>query len=171
MKLVIDIKTNSIAGMTSDEHYNVIGYVLADMPTDFDETHINDYVYSTDENGLGVLIIDPQAALSRAKVQKVRAIRAYFDSIVTGLKASVAAYEVATWDTQRNELTAYLANATNPTPYVDSLAAARSETRDVLFGKIKAKVEAMAALQGKQQALEKQAEAATDMSTLNAITY
>jgi hypothetical protein len=171
MKLIIDTKTNSIAGMTSDENYNVTGYVLADMPTDFDETHINDYVYSVDENGLGVLTIDPIAELSRSKVQKVRAIRAYFDGIVTGLKASVAAYEVATWDTQRTELTAYLANANNPTPYVDSLATARGETRDVLFGKIKAKVEALATLQGKQQALEKQVDAATDMGTLNAITY
>jgi hypothetical protein len=140
--------------------------IYLDPPEGFDITQINAYTLVN-----GILTIDPVVALSNAKIQKVRDIRAHFDGIVTGLKASVAAYEVATWDTQRTELTAYLANANNPTPYVDSLAAARGETRDVLFDKIKAKVDAMAALQGKQQALEKQVEAATDMGTLNAITY
>jgi hypothetical protein len=167
MKLIINTLTGSIVGMFDGNQPEMLPDTdYLDPPEGFDITHINDYTLVD-----GVLTIDPQAALSRAKVQKVRAIRAYFDGIVTGLKASVAAYEVATWDTQRNELTAYLANANNPTPYVDSLAATRGETREVLFGKIKAKVEAMAALQGKQQALEKQVEAATDMDSLNAITY
>jgi hypothetical protein len=166
MKLIFNKDLGTIIGTASGANKLLDCMIYLDQPEGFDITQINDYALVD-----GVLTIDLQAALSRAKVQKVRAIRAYFDSIVTGLKASVAAYEVATWDTQRTELTAYLANANNPTPYVDSLAAARGETRDVMFGKIKSKVEAMAALQGKQQALEKQAEAATDMGTLNAITY
>jgi hypothetical protein len=167
MKLIINTLTGSIIGMFDGNQPEILPNInYLDPPDGFDITHINDYTMVD-----GVLTTDPQAALSRAKVQKVREIRAYFDGIVTGLKASVAAYEVATWDTQRTELTAYLANANNPTPYVDSLAAARGEYRDVLFGKIKAKVEALATLQGKQQALEKQVEASTDMGTLNAITY
>lgn len=166
MKLVISTSTNSIAGMTSDENYNVAGYVLADMPEGFDETHINDYTLVD-----GVLTIDPTAALQRAKLQKIRAIRTHFDGVVNGIKATVASYEVATWDTQRNELTMYLANQTNPTPYVDSLAAARGETRETLFPKIKAKVDAMAALQGTQQMLEKQVEAATSLAEVEAVSW
>jgi hypothetical protein len=166
MKLIINKNLGIIVGTASGVNELPDGMIYLDPPEGFDITQINDYTLVD-----GVLTIDPVAALSRAKVQKVREIRAYFDGIVTGLKASVAAYEVATWDTQRTELTAYLANANNPTPYVDSLASARGETRDVLFGKIKAKVEALATLQGKQQALEKQVDAATDMGTLNAITY
>jgi hypothetical protein len=166
MKLIFNNNLGAIIGTASGANELPDGMIYLDQPEGFDITQINDYTLVD-----GVLTVDLQAALSRAKVQKVRAIRAHFDGIVTGLKASVAAYEVATWDTQRNELTAYLANATNPTPYVDSLAAARGETRDVLFGKITAKVEALATLQGNQQSLEKQVEAATDMDTLNAIAY
>lgn len=166
MKLVISTSTNSIAGMTSDENYNVDGYVLADMPEGFDETHINDYTLVD-----GVLTIDPTAALARAKLQKIRAIRTHFDGVINGIKATVAAYEVATWETQRNELAAYLANPSNPTPYVDSLAAARSETRETLFPKIKAKVDAMAALQGTQQMLEKQVEASTTLAEVESVSW
>ena len=166
MKLVISTSTNSIAGMTSDENYNVTGYVLADMPEGFDITQINDYTLVD-----GVLTIDPTAALARAKLTKMRAIRSHFDGVVNGIKATVAAYEVATWDTQRNELTAYLANPANPTPYVDSLALARGETRDTLFPKIKAKVDAMAALQGTQQMLEKQVEAATTLAEVESVSW
>jgi hypothetical protein len=166
MKLIINNDLGAIIGTASGVNELPEGMIYIDPPEGFDITKINDYTLVD-----GVLTIDPVAALSRAKVQKTREIRAHFDGIVTGLKASVAAYEVATWDTQRTELTAYLASANNPTPYVDSLATARGETRDVLFGKIKAKVEALATLQGKQQALEKQVEAAIDMGTLNAITY
>ncbi len=166
MKLVISTQTNSIAGMTSDENYNVTGYVLADAPEGFDETHINDYTLVD-----GVLTIDPTAALQRAKLQKIRAIRTHFDGIVTGLKAGVAAYEVATWDTQRTEYTAWSIDPTVKTPYVSSLALARNEALDVLMGKVGVRVQALATLQGTQQRLEKEAEAATDMATVNAITY
>lgn len=166
MKLVIDLATNSIAGMTSDQNYSVQGYALFDMPEGFEETQINDYTLVD-----GVLTIDPTAALSRAKLQKIRAIRTHFDGVIQGIKATVANYEVQTWDTQRNELTMYLANSTNPTPYVDGLASARGETREVLFTKIKAKVDAMAALQGTQHALEKQVEVATTLAEVEAVKW
>jgi hypothetical protein len=167
MKLIIDTTSNKVTGTTTDEqHVPPTGYVLVDAPEDFNQDAIDDYIM-VDEG----VVLNPQILLARAKNEAVKAIRNKFEDIIRTLKTSVAAYEVATWDTQRNELTVYLANANNPTPYVDSLAAARGETRDVLFGKIKVKVEALATLQGKQQALEKQVESATDMDTLNAITY
>lgn len=166
MKLILNTATNSIEGLIEGAEEILPNIIYLDPPQGFDITQINDYTLVD-----GVLTIDPVAALTRAKQAKIRAIRAYFDGVVTGIKATVANYEVATWDTQRNELTAYLANPANPTPYVDSLAAARGETRDTLFPKIKAKVDAMAALQGKQQTLEKAVDVATDLATVNAITY
>ena len=164
MKLIIDTNIGAITGTASGANGLPEGLVYIDPPEGFDITQINDYTLVD-----GVLTIDPVAALSRAKLSKIRAIRGKYDGIMQGIKATVAAYEVQTWDTQRNELTAYLANPTNPTPYVDSLAAARGETRDVLFGKIKVKVDAMAALQGQQHALEKQVEVATTLEEVNAV--
>jgi hypothetical protein len=117
----------------------------------------------------GVPMQDPAALLAITKLRKLKEVRQKYDGIMQGIKASVASYEVLTWDTQRNELTAFLANPANPTPYVDSLAAARGETRDVLFTKIKAKVDGMAYLQGQQHALEKQVEAATTLEQLQAL--
>lgn len=165
MKLIINTLSGSIVGLfegNQPESLPNIDYL--DPPEGFDITQINDYTLVD-----GVLTIDPVAALSRAKLAKIRAIRGKYDGIMQGIKATVATYEVQTWDTQRNELTAYLANPANPTPYVDSLAAARGETRDVLFGKIKVKVDAMAALQGQQHALEKQVEIATTLEEVNAV--
>ena len=165
MKLIINTLSGSIVGLfegNQPESLPNIDYL--DPPEGFDITQINDYTLVD-----GVLTIDPVAALSRAKLAKIRAIRGKYDGIMQGIKATVAAYEVQTWDTQRNELTAYLANPANQTPYVDSLAAARGETRDVLFGKIKVKVDAMAALQGQQHALEKQVEIATTLEEVNAV--
>jgi hypothetical protein len=166
MKLIINKNLGVIIGTSSGANTLPDGMIYIDPPEGFDIMHANDYTLVD-----GVLVADQQAVLLRTKMQKLREIRTHFDGIVAGLKASVAPYEVATWDIQRNELTAYLANVNNPTPYVDSLASARGETRDALFGKIKAKVEAMAALQGRQQMLEKQVEAATDVGALGAITY
>ena len=164
MKLIINTSTNSIQGMIEGALEELPNITYIDPPEGFDITQINDYTIVD-----GVLTIDPVAALQRAKLQKIRAIRTHFDGVVNGIKATVASYEVATWDTHRNELTMYLANQTNPTPYVDSLAAARGETRETLFPKIKAKVDAMAALQGTQQMLEKQVEAATSLVEVGAV--
>lgn len=164
MKLIINTSTNSIQGMIEGALEELPNITYIDPPEGFDITQINDYTLVD-----GVLTIDPVAALQRAKLQKIRAIRTHFDGIMQGIKATVAAYEVQTWDTQRNELTLYLTNPANPTPYVDSLAAARGETRDVLFVKIKVKVDAMSSLQGQQHALEKQVEAATTLEEVNAV--
>lgn len=164
MKLIINTSTNSIQGMIEGALEELPNITYIDPPEGFDITQINDYTLVD-----GVLTIDPTAALARAKLVKIRAIRGKYDSIMQGIKATVAAYEVQTWDTQRNELTLYLTNPANQTPYVDSLAAARGETRDVLFVKIKVKVDAMAALQGQQHALEKQVEAATTLEEVNAV--
>ena len=166
MKLIINTIKNSIIGTFEGTPETLPDTLYLDPPEGFDITQINDYTLVD-----GVLTLDPVAALNRAKLNKVRAIRAHFDGVVQGIKATVANYEVATWETQRNELTAYLANPANPTPYVDSLAAARGETRETLFPKIKAKVDAMASIQGVQHTIEKAAEAATTLAEVEAVTW
>lgn len=172
MKLAFDTQTGSISGMVHDQSLTFAPHiVVVDAPADYDESKINDYTYVVDEEGKGSLVIDPQAALSTAKTRKLRAIRTHFDAIMQGIKATVAAYEIQTWDTQREELVRFLTDPSLPTPYVDSLAAARGETRDTLFPKIQAKVQQLAAIQGAQQALEKRAEAVTSIEELESITW
>ncbi len=167
MKLIIDTTSNKVTGATTDAtHVPPTGYVLVDCPEDFNVDAVDDYIFIDD-----MVVINPQILLSKAKTEAINAIRSKFEEIVRTLKSSVAAYEVQTWDTQRTELAVFLSDPTKPTPYIDSLAAARGETREVLFGKVKVKVDSMAFLQGTQQRLEKEVEAATDMTTLNAISY
>lgn len=119
----------------------------------------------------GVPLKNPAAALERMKLDKIKSIRAHFDAVMDAVRSEVARYEIETWDTQRDELSRYLADPSAPTPYVDSLAAARGETRDTLFPKIQGKVQQLAAIQGAQQALEKQAEAAKTIEELESITW
>lgn len=119
----------------------------------------------------GQAVQDPQALLELTKIQKTNQIRAHFEQIMMGVRATVAEYEVQTWDTQREELVRYLRDPQEPTPYVDALAAARGETRDTLFPKIQGKVQQLAAIQGTQQALEKRVEAAATMSELENIVW
>jgi hypothetical protein len=167
MKLIIDTTSNKVTGTTTDEqHVPPTGYVLVDAPEDFNQDVIDDYIMVDD-----VVVLNPQILLARAKNEAIKAIRDKFEKIIRTLKTSVAAYEVQTWDTQRTELAVFLSDPTKPTPYTDSLAAARGETREVLFPKIKVKVDGMASLQGTQQRLEKEVEAAIDMAALNAIAY
>ncbi|MBD3768455.1 MAG: hypothetical protein IE928_11040, partial [Gammaproteobacteria bacterium] len=105
MKLAFDTQTGSISGMVHDQSLTFAPHiVVVDAPADYDESKINDYTYVVDEEGKGSLVIDPQAALSTAKTRKLRAIRTHFDAIMQGIKATVAAYEIQTWDTQREEL-------------------------------------------------------------------
>jgi len=166
MKLIIDTTSNKVTGTTTDEqHVPPTGYVLVDAPEDFNQDVIDDYIMVD-----GVVVLNPQILLARAKNEAIKAIRDKFENIIRTLKTSVAAYEVQTWDTQRAELAVFLADATKPTPYVDSLAAARNETRDYLFSKIKAKVDGMASLQGQQHALEKMVEAASSVEEVKAIS-
>ncbi|MBD3768474.1 MAG: hypothetical protein IE928_11140, partial [Gammaproteobacteria bacterium] len=100
MKLIVSTSKNTIIGTlegTPEAHNPDMLYL--DPPEGFDITSINDYTLVD-----GVLTIDPAAALQRAKLQKIRAIRTHFDAIMQGIKATVAAYEIQTWDTQREEL-------------------------------------------------------------------
>ncbi|UQB42877.1 hypothetical protein JX580_02985 [Thiomicrospira microaerophila] len=49
------------------------------------------------------------------------------------------------------QLVKYLTDQALPTPYVDTLAMARSENRTTLFPRIQAKVQQLAVIQGKNR--------------------
>jgi len=121
-----------------------------------------------------VLLHDPSIAvlsLTELKAQKISAIRAHFESLVAGLKADAAPYEVETWAVQTAEYSAWAANNTVPTPYVSALAAARSMTLADLMAKIGAKVAGLASIQGAQHALEAAVNAATTQDELDAVVF
>ena len=118
-----------------------------------------------------VIGIDTPVTLVDAQAKKIAAIRAHFESLVAGLKADAAPYEVETWAVQTAEYSAWVANNTTPTPYVSALAAARSMTLADLMAKIGAKVAGLASIQGAQHALEAAVNAATTQAELDAVVF
>jgi len=118
-----------------------------------------------------VIGIDTPVTLVDAQAKKIAAIRAHFESLVAGLKADAAPYEVETWAVQTAEYSAWAANNTTPTPYVSALAAARSMTLADLMAKIGAKVAVLASIQGAQHALEAAVNAATTQAELDAVVF
>ncbi len=163
MKVIV--KDNSIIGVSDYEPDNKPSDLLyMDMPDDFEFASANDYTLVD-----GALVVDPVAALARRKTVKIREIRAYFDVVINGIKASVAQYEVATWDTQRVEYTTHLADSAAPTPYIDSLATARGIDRLELLAKVGAKISALATVQGKQHALEKIVEECVSVAEIDGV--
>ena len=107
--------------------------------------------------------------IGAVKKDKIAKIRHHFDNVINGIKSDAATYEVATWDTQRIEYAAWVSDKAASTPYVDALAQGRGIERDVLMGKIGAKVAGMATLQGMQHALEERVEKATTVEEVDAI--
>ena len=118
-----------------------------------------------------VIGIDTPVTLVDAQAKKIAAIRAHFESLVAGLKADAAPYEVETWAVQTAEYSAWAANNTTPTPYVSALAAARGMTLADLMAKIGAKVAGLASIQGAQHALEAAVNAATTQAELDAVVF
>ena len=111
------------------------------------------------------------STLPELKAQKISDTRAHFESLVAGLKADAAPYEVETWAVQTAEYSAWAANNTVPTPYVSALAAARGMTLADLMAKIDAKVAGLASIQGMQHALEAAVNAATTQAELDAVVF
>jgi hypothetical protein len=107
--------------------------------------------------------------LAGAKGFKLKQIRDRFNAIIAGIKADAAPYELETWDIQRAEYMAFLANAEAPTPYVEGLATARGISKAELMAKIGSKITGLATVQGTQHSLEKAVEAAATLAEVNAI--
>lgn len=105
-----------------------------------------------------------------ARSGKLAEIRAFFEGVVGRLKQDVAAYELASWDTQREEYTRWVMDNSVPTPYVDGLVLGRGIDKTVLMGKIAAKITGFSALQGTQHHYEDLVAAATTVAEVNAIT-
>jgi antitoxin component HigA of HigAB toxin-antitoxin module len=108
--------------------------------------------------------------LDEAKQVKIQQIRDHFNAIVDTIKQDAAPYEVATWETQRQEYVAWTVNSSSPTPYCSALATVRGLTLQDLMTKIGAKISGLATVQGTQHRLEKLVEAATTIDDVNAVT-
>ncbi len=132
------------------------------------------YPTMSDEEILAEILVVHQSsmsgsALDRLKQEKLQQVRQHFNQLMNGIVAQSAAYEVATWDTQRVEYTAWLSNNEAPTPYVSALAESRSLTLQDLMARIGLKIEAAARLQGTQHATESLVEAASSEEEIDAI--
>jgi hypothetical protein len=112
----------------------------------------------------------PERELAEVQRQKIVDVRTWANNIIQAAKADTAQYEVDTWDTQRNEYTAWLASSKAPTPYLDALATARGIKREDMMAKVGRKIAAFAQIQGTQQALEKQVMSAMKVEDVDAVT-
>ena len=117
--------------------------------------------------------------LSDAKTQKRLSVEGAFNSEVDGI-SHVLPHEMASWRKQEEEARAYVIDGSTPTPFIDSLHAARAgagvvETKDDLVGKIIANADAYAvaysSILGKYQGLMKAIAAATTVEEVEAIQW
>ncbi len=102
---------------------------------------------------------------------RIQDARMYFDEIVLGFESDAAAFEVQTWETQRQEWLMYSANVDALTPYCDALASARGIEKSDLMTKISYKVVGFAQLQGQLHGLEDMINACTTEDQLNQIVW
>lgn len=109
-------------------------------------------------------------SLDGKKRAYLKLIRDHFNGVIAAIKADVAPHELETWDVQRADLERWMANPDAPTPYVDGLCAARGLTKEALMNKIKAKVTALATLQGTQRSYEDLVKDAETIEDVLAIT-
>jgi len=100
-------------------------------------------------------------SLDTLKADAIKRLRDFFNAKIDLIKSDNAQYEIDTWPIQNAEWTAWVANNTAPTPYVDALSAARGVDKPTLMGKIGYKSVGVATIQGTQHGLEDQIKAAT----------
>lgn len=108
--------------------------------------------------------------LEDARRIKLNEIWTHFNKLIDDLRSQAAEYEVTTWEPQRTEYAAWLADKTAPTPYVTTLAAARNITVDELMAKIGVKVQGLAYIQGTQHSVETKVAEAKTVEEVMAIT-
>ncbi|MDD3468234.1 MAG: hypothetical protein PHE67_13890, partial [Campylobacterales bacterium] len=117
--------------------------------------------------------------IDKAIASKIAEIREHYESQRTLYANALAgATEQATWAKQEIEARAFVKDSMAETPLIDALLAARNiqgETKTDLCNKIIMKADAYAVAIGEslgiQQSKEKQAESATTLDDLDAITW
>lgn len=113
--------------------------------------------------------------LTKAKAVKIASFNEPFEVAAEQMKAGYPPSEIDSWPIQEKEALAWSADPSVLTPYIDSLAAARSIPRDHYLSKTVTKVNAFraasAAIIGKRQRLEDQVKAAITLDQIRAINW
>lgn len=143
------------------DRYSIVDGEVVDAYPGKTETEVNEILRLKAES-------DPDR-VREAQRAKIQAIRSHFNTIMVGLKADVAPYELETWTQQANEYDRYQTDSSKPTPWIDGLAKGRGITREQMVTLIGRKIEAMASIQGAQHRLEKLVEAAKTLSEVSAV--
>lgn len=119
-----------------------------------------------DENGYPILVDPPAPTLTDAKATQHAAIATAFSLAAQNLTAGYPEAERLTWPTQQSEALAWEADNSTPTPYLDSIAAARGidvqQMRNLTVTQVHAFQTASAQLVGTRQKLRDQIDAVTD---------
>jgi len=104
------------------------------------------------------------------KADFYKLINNLYDNEMKEIASKYPAAERDTWSIQQTEWSRWVNDPTNAkTPFVDSLAEARGVDRTVLLTRIGDKVNQIAVLLGKKQALESQVKQVTTLKDLEAI--
>lgn len=113
--------------------------------------------------------------LAKAKAAKIASFNEPFELAAAQMKAGYPPSEIDSWPIQEKEALAWSADPATPTPYIDSLAAARNIPRDLYLQKTVSKVNAFraasSAIIGKRQRLEDAVKAATTLDQIRAINW
>lgn len=114
-------------------------------------------------------------ALERAKSEAVRRVNEGYNAEMGAILDEYPQAETLTWDKQEREARAWQADNTLATPYIDTLATARSMDKAELVSRIIAKADAWISLSGaatgKRQALEDAIAEATDIAAVESVTW
>lgn len=117
----------------------------------------------------------PPPTLLQAQTKQVVLINNAAQGALLALVSSYPPEEVATWPNQYSEAQAYTANATAPTPTLSAIAMGAgltvAQVATVVLQKAAAYTAASGAIVGKRKLRTAQIQAATDVPTVQAVTW
>ena len=178
--LTIKSITNGVAHITLDVDGTTYAWTvggLLDVPDPAAHLEANADAYRADirtalEMGRELEIIVPPT-LEQAKAQAILASTAVCDAVLAPYGAEYGAYEMATWDQQYAEATAYTASPTADVPLLAAMCVARGISIAQLAGKIIANRANWVALTGyvigQRQRIVGLIEAATSVAEVEAV--
>ncbi|BCD61757.1 hypothetical protein NrS5_53 [Nitratiruptor phage NrS-5] len=103
------------------------------------------------------------------KQEKLKEIKNKFQQFINSIKSQYAPYEIESFQDQREEWREWVKDNSTPTPIVDALAQARGIDRVELLNRIGQKVVQIISIQGLQNKLEDQVNAAQTIDEVEAI--
>lgn len=128
-----------------------------------------------DAEGRPLLADPPPPTLAEAQAAKLRQVNRAYETEMAAILTDYPQAETLTWDKQEREARAWQADNTAPTPYIDAIAASRGMDKAELVSRIITKADAWVTLSGnatgKRQRLEDAIAAATDVASVEAITW